>query len=76
MYSFKLTNETLRGQAHFLSAFPDIEWFILVCLWCGVIVGDKKIIPSKGIKLFSYKAKHIYLQDNQEVHKLQAKKKT
>lgn len=76
MYSFKLANETLRGQAHFLSAFPDIEWFILVCLWCGVIVGDKKIIPSKGINLFWNKAKHIYLQDNQEVHKLQAKKKT
>lgn len=52
----------------------DLSWF--VCGVHGVIVGDKKIIPSKGINLFWNKAKHIYLQDNQEVHKLQAKKKT
>lgn len=61
MYSFKLANETLRG----LAVLPDIEWFILVCLWSGVIFGDKKIIPSKGINLFWCKLN--ILQDNQEV---------
>lgn len=53
---------------------PDIERFILVCLWSGVIVGDKKIIPSRGINLFWCKLN--ILQDNQEVHRLQAKGKT
>lgn len=61
LYSFKLANETLRG----LAVLPDIEWFILVCLWSGVIFGDKKIIPSKGINLFWCKLN--ILQDNQEV---------